>query len=139
MADYVRVFETTSEKEANDYIKNGWDLIDAPTKTSFDGDSGYSSYTKYTLGLSAKAYSNKLLAVIRDYEKYGFKEALLEKIGEETDDNVENYDKDGVVASKSPLAVYISNYEDAVNDSKTSYFNKAANAKFYPDFDPDEF
>lgn len=134
MADYVRVFETTSEKEANDYIKNGWDLIDTPTVTSFDGDSHYSSHTQYTLGFSAKVYANRLLAIVKEYEKHGFKEILFEKVAEELNDNVKWYhepeDKKqmtnikllGPGLSKSPIAKFMSNYEYVVNDKKVSYY-----------------
>lgn len=122
MTNYVRVFETSDYDEANEYINKGWDLIDAPTKTRFDGESGYSSYTKYTLGLSSKEYANGLLAIIREYEKYGLKETLLEKVSREMDDNIEEYDTVGFWNSDSPLANYMSNYEDVVNNEKVKYF-----------------
>ena len=127
MTDYVRVFETTNETEANDYIKKGWDLISTPTKTSFDGEGGYSSYTQYTLGLSAKEYANKLLTVIREYEKYGFKELLVEKIEQEMDDKIEEYDTVGFWVAETPLTRYMSEYEDVVNDEKVKYYKNKEN------------
>lgn len=136
MADYVRVFETMNEKEANEYIKNGWDLIDAPTVTNFDGDSHYTSRTQYTLGLSAKEHANKLLAIIREYEKRGFKAALFEETASEQNDNMKWYEPKGKAEtarleligpgpSKSPIAKFMADYEDVVNEKKVSYFRNA--------------
>lgn len=137
MADYIRVFETTSEKKANEYIKKGWDLIDTPTVTNFDGDSHYSSHTQYTLGLSTKEYANKLLAIIREYEKHDLKEILFEKVAEERNDNAKWYEEPenekhmaniellGPGLSKSPIAKFMTNYEDVVNEKKISYYKKS--------------
>lgn len=127
MADYVKVFETSDYDKANEYIKNGWTLINTPKKSTFNGEDGYSSYTEYTLGLSAKEHANRLLAIIREYEKYGLKEALLEKVSAEMDDNIEEYDTTGFWNSDSPLAKYMSSYEDIVNDKKVKYFKKRNN------------
>ena len=123
MADYVKVFETTDYDDANKYIKNGWVLIDTPKKSTF-GEAGYTSYTKYTLGLSAKEHANRLLAIIREYEKYGLKETLLEKVAEEMGDNISEYEPAGFVSKETPLARYMSNYENVVNNEKILYSNQ---------------
>lgn len=144
MTDYIRVFETTNQKEANEYIKNGWDLIDTPTVTNFDGDSHYNSHTQYTLGLSAKEYANRLLAIVKEYEKHDLKEILFEKVAEELNDNAKWYeekDKDEALSlaligpgpSKSPVAKFMVDYEDVINEKKVSYFrNKTTYIDDYP-------
>lgn len=124
MADYVRVYETSNEKEANEYINKGWDLIGTSKMTQHDGDA---SYIKFSLGLSTKEYANRLLAIVKEYEKHGFKEVLLDKVASELNDNVDWYDSkdrkslswyelNEMVPSKTPLANFMTNYEHIVND-----------------------
>ena len=149
MAEYVRVFETSNVREANEYISKGWDLIDSPTITSFDGDSRYSNHTQYVLGLSTKEYANKLLAIIREYEKHGFKDVMFEEAARELNDNVELYEEPedekqlaniellGPGLSKSPIAKFMADYEDMVNNKKISYFRNT-NIKITDDDNPFE-
>lgn len=138
MADYIRVYETSNESQANKYIENGWDLIDTQTRNRFDGEGGYSSYTNYTLGLSSKVYANKLLSIVKEYEKYGLKEVLFEKIEEETDDKISNYQQIGggfKTPSETQLAKFVSNYEDIVNNEKVLLYKNEEKYNF--DIDPD--
>lgn len=122
MTDYVRVFETSEEREANKYIDKGWDLIDTSKRSSFNGEGGYSSYTQYTLGLSAKEYSNKLFDIIREYEKYGLKDELFGRVANEMDDRIDDYRPTSGLGVVTPLAGYMSNYEEIVNDRSISFY-----------------
>lgn len=85
-------------------------------------DVGDGSYVKYSLGLSAKEYANKLLAIIREYEKYGLKELLVEKVEEELNDSMDLYQTAGFWESDAPLTKYMSDYEDIVNNKKVKYY-----------------
>ena len=121
MTKYVRVYETSDSTEANKLIKNGWDLISPSTEVTSDGEG---TYVRYNLGLSYKEYTNKLLSVIKDYEKHGYKDKLLKKVEEELNDKIDNYGTKGWHVSDSPLANYLSNYEMIVNGKEVSYYDK---------------
>ena len=122
MTDYIRLVETSSKEKADSYIKKGWDLIDTSKAINYESDC---SYLKYHLGLSSIKYANKLLAIIKEYEKYGFKEALLEKVGKEIGDKIENYQASTCFpALETPLAKYAANYEDVVNNEEIFYLKK---------------
>lgn len=121
MADYVRVYKTSDESEVNKYIQNGWDLID--TTKSVDYDTG-GRYVKHVLGLSYKEQANKLLTIIREYEKYGFKEELIKKVEDEMDDRLEDYKAIGFPDIETPLANYMTNYENVVNNKDVFYSKK---------------
>lgn len=135
MTDYIRVHITSDDEEANKYIKKGWDLIDTSKSVSYETGG---SYTKYSLGFSTREYSNQLLAIIKDYEKHGFKELLFEKVAEEMDDKIDDYETTGYRASNSSLAVYMTKYENVVHDQNVMYSKKRKNDPMIP-IEADEF
>lgn len=120
MADYIKVFRTSDEKEVNEYINKGWEIINTGKVVQIEG----SEYLRYNLGYPAKAQLAKLTAIIKEYEKYGLKEILFEKVAAENDESLDEYESDGVYPSTTPLTEYMSNYEEVVNDEKVSYYSK---------------
>lgn len=125
MGDYVRVFETANEEDVNEYINKGWDLIGTSKITQHDGDA---SYIKFTLGLSTKEYANRLLAIVKTYEKHGLKDTMFEKVASEIGSSVNWYNLKAkkslswyelseLAPSKAPLAKFMTDYEHIVNNA----------------------
>lgn len=117
MAEYVKVMETNSESVANHFVKNGWDIIRTSKVVQMEGN----EYLRYHLGFSTKSHISKLTAIIKEYEKHGFKKILFEKVAEEMGDKVDNYEVDGFFVSGEPLAKYMSEYENLVNNKEVTY------------------
>ena len=119
MYEYVRLIEAENEYEANEFIENGWEVISAVKSKN-----GESEYIKYHLGLPAKVLLDKLMSIVKEYEKHGLKDVLFGKVAKKTNDRAENYaaSKDGV--SWTPLAKFMTEYDNTVNGSRLSYAKK---------------
>lgn len=120
MGEYVRVFGTESVAEANKYIEKGWELISPSTAIGRDGG----EYVWYSLGLTARKQIDDLLSIIKDYERYGFKDSLMKKIAEEYNDDLASYQADAFYEAETPLTKYLSKYESTVNKKEITFSNK---------------
>lgn len=133
MVEYVRVFETSSMKEVHEYTNKGWVVINT-YKIEEDDDLPIDGGIRYVLGLSSKELSNKLIDIVKEYEKYGFKDALFGKIADEMGDRLEDYRPSSGLGVVAPLAKYMSNYEELVN-GKTVLYNRNNPANYDDDDD----
>lgn len=130
MKDYVRT-DCIREGNINSYLADGWEIIET-TKVLVE----YPDTTalEYHIGLPARVLIDKLLGIIKDYEKYGFKEELFKKIAEENGKNLDDYVRGGI--GKDAVAEYMTNYEKVVDNAYTEYGLKR---NYDNDYDEIEF
>ena len=119
MDKYVRLIEANDEYDANKYIENGWEVI-----STVKFSNGESEYLRYHLGLPAKVLMDKLMSIVKEYEKHDLEDVLFEKVAKETNDRVENYETSKSGVPWTPLAKFMTEYDNTVNGSRLSYKKK---------------
>ena len=123
MKDYIKI-EVVGEGTIDGYLSSGWEVIDA-VKTSYDGV-GNDTRLDYHIGLPPRVMIDRLTAVIKEYEKYGFKDLLFEKVAEGYGENVSDYEQGGGQPTYDKTPSYIENYERTVNNSNVRIYKKVS-------------
>lgn len=117
MKQYVEI-STCYDRQINDRIKDGWEIID--TVNSREQDT-----LVYHIGYPAALRIQELKEIIKKYEEFGFKEELFNKVAESNNDKVENYQKGGGgFSSQNPTVTFMSDYDRLVDDDEQRYYIK---------------
>lgn len=118
MSKFAEIKHTSNADEVNEYLTNGWDLIDTAQKAYGDG----SFVTQHILGLSYKAVAEGLLTIVKAYEEHGLKEELLSKMVDDEGDTAERYVTNGFFSDKNDLAKFLVKYEALVNKKEVTFY-----------------
>jgi len=122
MRDYIKI-EVVGEGQTDKYLTNGWEIIET-VKKSYDGYGSGDTRLEYHLGLPSRVMIDRLTAVIKEYEKYGFKDLLFEKVAEDFGENISDYEAGGGRPTYDKTPSYIVNYERTVNNNDVSLYKK---------------
>src|SRR5690625_4975681 len=105
MRDYIKV-EVVTESDIEKYLSNGWEIIDKAK-----GHLGSDRIIAYHIGLPVREQMKRLEEIIKDYELFGFKEKLFEKIAEKNNQSVEDYSNTGGYITSAETAKYMEKYD----------------------------
>lgn len=105
MKDFLRIKELGPYENVNDYLERDWEVIEA---VKVDGE------IKYHIGLSARTMAMKYEAIIKEYERFGFKEKLFEKIAENYGANLNDYEQSGWHSGVDEMSKFMTNYDKTV-------------------------
>lgn len=140
--DYVYV-KKVYDVDVQTYLNGGWEIIE---KTKNLIDMPNITRLEYHIGMSAKVLLQQYDAIIRDYEKYGLKDSLFEKIAESNEHSIKDYveyegydmwrlgDRNFDATSK-----YITNYEKVINNSTKTFVKNKDTTNFVDDTEEVDF
>ncbi|KKI90676.1 hypothetical protein WQ54_19340 [Bacillus sp. SA1-12] len=120
MKEYIKVEITSDDNTVDKLMKQGWEIIATNNYVIEPPD----SRTQYHLGLPAKVRIEELREIIRQYEEFGFKGQLLQKIAEQNEDKLEDYTEHGGRPAYGETVNFIKKYEDVVNNKNVNLYTK---------------
>lgn len=127
MLRYLKI-EVVSEKEINKYLTKGWEVIDTTKELLGDGKS---TILQYHVGYPVSKHIQNLIEIIKEYEKFGFKEKLFKNKAQEYNENLEDYDTSGFFNANTNLTNFLKNYEYIVNGKEVEYYKNPKNENVY--------
>lgn len=111
MAEYIKI-KTVGDTEVNQYLEDGWEIMGETI--SFEPPEIGTIY--YDIGLPAKVMIERLNSIIKDYERFGFKEKLFQEIAKEYGDSLENYQTNSFLHEDNHFKKYMKDYDLYAND-----------------------
>ncbi len=125
--DYI---QTSFESEVNQLKKRGYQVVNIHTHVEPDRN----EYTVFTLGLSYETAYKQLISLVKDIEEIFSKEELFEKIGQEFDEDYNEYTKNAYLETKNEFTNWMVTYEEAVHGKENTYLkNKKDDFEFQED------
>lgn len=94
MNNYARLLKTTDQSEVNTLLDKGWELLASENNGVIVNDMGVSAVkdqSVYVLGISYKVLADNYRKLIDQYEEYGLKETLYNRIEKDFDDRLDKY------------------------------------------------
>lgn len=94
MKNYARLLKTTNQSEVNNLLDKGWELLAIENNGEIVNDIGVSAVrdqSVFVLGISYKILADNYRKIINQYEEYGLKETLYNKIEIDFDDSLDKY------------------------------------------------
>lgn len=125
MNDYTRI-DVVSATGVDKFLKQGWEIVETTKSASPEGD----TTLNYHVGLPARVVMNKLLTIVKVYEKHDLKNKLFEAVANENGEKLDDYEV-GLYSSGTNLAKFMESYEHIVNNEYVKYSKK--NASDNPD------
>jgi hypothetical protein len=131
MRSYVKV-KSVRTNQVDAYLAQGWEIIE--TTKEWTGHSADDTILNYHIGLTAMILLEKYQAIVKDYERFGFKEKLFESIANENGKTLDDYEQSGWNPNKDEVSEYMTNYE-IVTDGDTTPYGVVSKTKESAEFD----
>ena len=130
MKQYLKIRVHTEINRVNTLLEEGWELIETSKVQFPDGGEG----VEYHLGLPAETRIKQLMEIIRTYEKYGFKSALIHDFAQSKKEDLLSYTTEPeLYMPETSVTRFLTLYEEAVNGKTVKYYKR----KMHPFDDPD--
>ncbi|APH69755.1 hypothetical protein BAX60_21190 [Bacillus subtilis] len=112
MKEYVEIKELRPSENVNNYIKDGWEIIETLKQKNYEMEE-----LSYVVGYPAKKKIEDLKEIIKTYEDRGFKEQLFKSIAEE---NSEDYAEitESYYSQQNETTKFMNNYEEVLDNDK---------------------
>ncbi|MCM3489093.1 hypothetical protein M3689_07265 [Alkalihalophilus marmarensis] len=118
MNNYTEL-KTVYEPQINDYLKNGWEILETTKGTDHDG-----TFLRYHIGYPKDKTIEDLKGIISKFEEYDLHNRLFEnlaKVNEEDIDKIANNDEQMVYNGECKTGDYMSYYDQKVHGKNTRY------------------